>query len=112
MLTEMPSTPGSCSVDGVTGAAACDLLSSLNAFAAPTTYALAASPRACTVTSCTDANYNEQCRSTSALPLPAIARVCGVSDQVRLLLVMTDMIERFFCDIFLQTACDDRHDRL
>eukprot|EP01043_Picozoa_sp_COSAG02_P037339 COSAG02_NODE_2793_length_8017_cov_6.303738_3_plen_667_part_00 len=59
-LSQMPTNPGPCSVDGTTGAAACSLLAALNVAAAPRTFALAASPRACTVDSCTAETYNEQ----------------------------------------------------
>lgn len=59
-LSQVPTAPGSCSVDGTTGAAACSLLAALNTAAAPRTFALAASPRACSVDSCTADSYNEQ----------------------------------------------------
>ena len=59
-LSQVPTNPGSCSVDGETGTAACSLLGALNGAAAPRTFALAASPRACTFDSCGDATtYNE-----------------------------------------------------
>jgi hypothetical protein len=60
-LSQLPgSNPASCSIDGITGPAACSLLSALNTAAAPRTFQLAASPRECTVSSCTDANFDEQ----------------------------------------------------
>ncbi len=59
-LSQLPSVPGSCSVDGTTGLAACTLLDALNAASSPRTFQLAASPRACTASSCTDENYDEQ----------------------------------------------------
>ena len=60
-LSQVPTNPGSCSVDGETGTAACSLLDALNGAAAPRTFELAASPRACTFDSCGDATtYNEQ----------------------------------------------------
>eukprot|EP01050_Picozoa_sp_SAG11_P032037 SAG11_NODE_10219_length_846_cov_1.036145_2_plen_206_part_01 len=60
-LSQLPGNDlGSCSEDGETGTAACTLLDALNTAAAPRTFELAASPRTCTVSSCTDSNYNEQ----------------------------------------------------
>ena len=59
-LSQLPTTDGGCSVDGATGPAACSLLAALNTAAAPRTFQLAASPRACTVASCTEDNYDEQ----------------------------------------------------
>ena len=54
----MPTNPGSCSVDGATGQAACTLLDALNDATPGRTFELAASPRDCTAASCTDAKYN------------------------------------------------------
>ncbi len=59
-LSQLPSTPGSCSIDGTTGPAACALLDALNTAATPRTFQLAASPRACSASSCTGDNYDEQ----------------------------------------------------
>eukprot|EP01045_Picozoa_sp_COSAG04_P021071 COSAG04_NODE_2229_length_4486_cov_1.760656_3_plen_412_part_00 len=59
-LSQVPTNPGSCSIDGDTGLAACALLDALNTAANPRAFQLAASPRDCTVASCTDAQYNEQ----------------------------------------------------